>query len=88
MTKTTKQVGPQRYRETFGRYFDDFKVGDTLYGESEVIAKRESKSRPGQGIVTVKTIGLNQDGAEVCSFLRNVLVPAAGGAVEDRVENY
>jgi len=173
VTKQSKQIGPQRYRETFGRYFDDFKVGDvyehrpgktvteydnhlftlmtlnthplhfdaeyakgsefgrnlvvstytlslligmsvtdisqkaianlgmddvkctapvfagdTIYGESEVISKRESKSRPGQGIVTVKTIGLNQDGVVICSFLRNVLVPASGGAVEDRVEHY
>ena len=173
MTQNFKQVGPQRYRETFGRYFEDFRVGDiyehrpgktvtqtenhmftlltlnthplhfdvefgkatefgrnlvvstytlslligmsvtdisqkaianlgmdevkfsapvfegdTLYGESEVLAKRESKSRPGQGIVTVRTIGLNQDGVTVCSFLRNILVPAKGHAVEDQVDNY
>ena len=173
MAKNVKQVGAQRYRETFGRYFDEFQVGDvyehrpgktvteydnhlftlltlnthplhfdrefgkgtefganlvvstytlalligmsvtdisqkaianlgmnevkfsapvfagdTLYAESEVLAKRESKSRPGQGIVTVRTIGLNQDGVQVCSFLRNVLVPAEGGAVEDRLAHY
>ena len=29
-------------------------VGDTLYAESEVMEKRESKSRPDEGIVTVK----------------------------------
>src|SRR5436190_14950564 len=28
MVGTTKEVGPQRYRERFGRYFEDFKVGD------------------------------------------------------------
>ena len=28
MTVTHKQVGPQRYRETFGRYYEDFAVGD------------------------------------------------------------
>jgi acyl dehydratase len=173
LTRTVKQVGPQRYRETFGRYFEDFAVGDvyehrpgktvtqydnhqftlltlnthplhfdaefgkgtefgrnlvvstytlslligmsvtdvsqkaianlgmdevrfsapvfegdTLYAESEVVAKRESKSRPGQGIVTVRTVGRNQDGTEICSFLRNVLVPAQGQAVEDRVAHY
>ena len=173
MTKHIKQVGPQRYRESFGRYFEDFQVGDvyehrpgktvtqydnhlftlltlnthplhfdaeygkatefgrnlvvstytlslligmsvsdisqkavanlgmdevkftapvfegdTLYSESEVTAKRESKSRPGQGIVTVRTIGLNQDGVQVCGFLRNVLVPTRGNAVEDRVGHY
>ena len=173
MAHSTKQVGPQRYRETFGRYFEEFEVGDvyehrpgktltetenhlftlltlnthplhfdaefgkatefgrnlvvstytlalligmsvtdvsqkaianlgmddvkfsapvfagdTIYAESEVLAKRESKSRPGQGIVTVRTVGFNQDGVEVCSFVRNVLIPAQGHAVEDRVDNY
>ncbi len=153
------EVGPQRYRETFGRYFEDFTVGDvyehrpgrtitesdniwftlltmnthpshfdhvyaaktefrrplvnspltvailvgmsvsdvsqkavanlgwkdirmtapvfagdTLYGETEVIDKRESASRPTQGIVTVKTIGRNQDGTIVCEFLRTMLI--------------
>ena len=63
-------------------------AGDTLYAESEVLAKGESKSRPGQGIVTVRTVGFNQDGVEVCSFLRNVLIPAQGHAIEDRVGNY
>lgn len=173
MTQNIKEVGPQRYRETFGRYFEDFHVGDvyehrpgktvtqydnhlftlltlnthpmhfdaefgkasefgrnivvspytlalligmsvtdvsqkaianlgmdevkftapvfegdTIYGESEVLAKRESKSRPGQGIVTVKTIGKNQDDVMVCTFVRNVLIPATGQAVEDKVSHY
>jgi acyl dehydratase len=173
MTQNIKEVGPQRYRETFGRYFEDFHVGDvyehrpgktvtqydnhlftlltlnthpmhfdaefgkasefgknivvspytlalligmsvtdvsqkaianlgmdevkftapvfegdTIYGESEVLAKRESKSRPGQGIVTVKTIGKNQDNVMVCTFVRNVLIPAKGQAVEDKVSHY
>ena len=43
-------------------------VGDTLYAESEVIEKRESKSRPDEGIVTVKTIGKNQDSVEAVSY--------------------
>jgi itaconyl-CoA hydratase len=173
MVQQFKEVGPQRYRETFGRYFEDFVVGDvyehrpgktvteydnhlftlmtmnthpmhfdaefakasefkrnivvspytlalligmsvtdcsqkaianlgmdevkftapvfagdTIYGESEVLKKRESQSRPGQGIVTIRTIGLNQDGVQVCTFVRNMLIPARGNAVEDRVGNY
>ncbi|MCA3254181.1 MAG: MaoC family dehydratase [Alphaproteobacteria bacterium] len=153
------EVGPQRYRETFGRYFEDFVIGDvyehrpgrtitetdntwftlltmnqhpshfdnvyaaktefkrplvaspltvailvgqsvsdvsqkavanlgwkeikmtapvfagdTLYAETEVIEKRESASRPEQGLVTVKTIGKNQDGKVVCEFLRTMLI--------------
>ena len=173
MVQQWKEVGPQRYRETFGRYFEDFHVGDiyehrpgktvteydnhlftlltlnthpmhfdaefakasefkrnlvvspytlalligmsvtdcsqkaianlgmdevkftapvfagdTIYGESEVLAKRESQSRPGQGIVTILTRGFNQDGVMVCTFKRNMLIPGRGHAVEDKVGNY
>jgi len=173
MVQNWKQVGPNRYRETFGRYFEDFKIGDvyehrpgktvteydnhlftlltlnthpmhfdaefakasefgrnivvspytlalligmsvtdcsqkaianlgmdevkftapvfagdTIYGESEVLAKRESQSRPGQGIVTIVTRGFNQDGTQVCTFRRNMLIPSSGNAVEDKVGNY
>jgi itaconyl-CoA hydratase len=49
--------------------------GDTLSAESEVLQKRESESRDGQGIVTVKTTGFNQDGDNVIEFKRSVLVP-------------
>lgn len=173
MVQNWKEVGPNRYRETFGRYFEDFRVGDiyehrpgktvteydnhaftlltlnthpmhfdaefarasefkrnlvvspytlalligmsvtdcsqkaianlgmddvkftapvfagdTIYGESEVLAKRESKSRPGQGIVTIVTRGFNQDGTQVCTFRRNMLIPARGHAVEDTIGTY
>jgi acyl dehydratase len=173
MVGSIKEVGPNRYRETFGRYYEDFKegdiyehrpgktvteydnhmftlmtmnthpmhfdaefakasefkrnlvvspytlalligmsvtdcsqkaianlgmdevkftapvfAGDTIYGESEVLAKRESKSRPGQGIVTIVTRGYNQDGTMICTFKRNMLIPGKGNAVEDKVENY
>ena len=63
-------------------------AGDTIYGESEVLAKRESKSRPGQGIVTVRTIGKNQRDEVVCTFVRNALIPARGQAVEDKDPRY
>ena len=173
MVQQWKEVGPNRYRETFGRYFEDFKegdvyehrpgktvteydnhlftlmtmnthpmhfdaefaaasefkknlvvspytlailigmsvtdcsqkaianlgmdevkftapvfAGDTIYGESEVLAKRESKSRPGQGIVTIVTRGFNQRGEMVCTFKRNMLIPARGHAVEDKIGTY
>lgn len=58
-------------------------VGDTLYAESEVLEKRESKSRPTQGIVTIRTTGINQDGVKVCSFVRKMLIAKTGHAVED-----
>jgi itaconyl-CoA hydratase len=49
--------------------------GDTLYAESTVLDKRESKSRPAQGIVNVATRAWKQDGATVMTFKRSVLVP-------------
>ena len=61
-------------------------VGDTLYAESEVIELRESKSRPDDGIVTVKTLGKNQDNILVASFLRSALIPKKGKAVEDKID--
>ena len=52
--------------------------GDTVYSESEVVDKRESKSRPEVGVVTVKTIGYNQNGEVLISFRRTLLVYRAG----------
>ncbi|HKT84151.1 MAG TPA: MaoC family dehydratase [Solirubrobacterales bacterium] len=49
-------------------------AGDTLYSESEVVEKRESKSRPGQGVVKVLTRGYNQRGEVVIEFRRSVMV--------------
>ena len=61
--------------------------GDTLYAESEVLAKRESKSRPTAGIVTVKTVAHKQDGTIVMEFTRQMLIPRRGHAVDDKA-NY
>ncbi|MGJ3259372.1 MAG: MaoC family dehydratase [Rhodospirillales bacterium] len=60
--------------------------GDTLYAESEVLAVRESKSRPTQGIVTIKTVGKNQDGTVVIEFERAMLIPKRGHAVDDKAD--
>jgi itaconyl-CoA hydratase len=57
-------------------------AGDTLYAESTVLSKRESKSRPTQGIVTVSTRGVNQDGVEVMSFERTMLIYKRGHSPE------
>ena len=51
-------------------------AGDTLYARSEVLEVRRSQSRPGQGIVRVRTTGQNQRGETVITFERTVLVPA------------
>ena len=58
--------------------------GDTLYAESTVLDKRESKSRPNQGIVSVATRGWKQDGTTVMTFNRTVLVHRRGHAPQDR----
>jgi acyl dehydratase len=52
--------------------------GDTIYSRSEVLEKRESKSRPTVGIVVFKTTGLNQDGTVVIEFKRTVMVYKRG----------
>jgi len=61
-------------------------IGDTIYAESEVLAKRESKSRPTQGIVTVKTVGKKADGTQIMSFERIMLIPKRGHAVDDKAD--
>ncbi|MCB1741903.1 MAG: MaoC family dehydratase [Gammaproteobacteria bacterium] len=171
MSVTHKQVGPNRFRESFGRYFEDFEVGhiyehrpgrtitetdntwftlltmnqhplhfdveyaansefgkplvnscltlsivagmsvsdlsqktianlgwdkikltapvfagDTLYAESEILDKRESKSRPHAGIVTARTIGKKADGTQFMSFERTMLIPRRGHAVDDKAD--
>ena len=48
--------------------------GDTLYTESEVLDVRESRSRPEQGIVRVRTRGFNQHGQIVIEYARTVMV--------------
>lgn len=55
--------------------------GDTLYAETEVIAKRPSRSRPGNGVVTFEHRARNQDGELVASARRTALMlcdPDAG----------
>ncbi|UCE32944.1 MAG: MaoC family dehydratase [Burkholderiales bacterium] len=171
MVVTAKKVGENRYRETFGRYFEDFEVGDvyehrpartisetdntwftlltmnthpmhfdaeyakhsefgrcivcspltvalmvgmsvtdvsqkaianlgwreirlthplfagdTLSAESEVLDKRESKSRPHAGVVTVQTRGFNQEGTLVCVFDRTILVAKRGFENEEKAK--
>ena len=49
--------------------------GDTIYGQSTVLDKRESQSKDDRGVVVVETTGCNQDGTVVCVFRRTVMVP-------------
>jgi itaconyl-CoA hydratase len=58
-------------------------AGDTLYAVSEVLEVRPSRSRPGQGIVRVRTRGTNQRGKTVIEFERTILVYAKDAAPVD-----
>ena len=50
-------------------------AGDTVRAETEVLEKRESQSRPGFGIVTVRSRGLNQRDVVVIEFERSIMLP-------------
>ena len=54
--------------------------GDTIYSQSEVLETRESRSRPNVGLVTVRTVGFNQDGNVVMSFKRTAMIYKRGQA--------
>jgi acyl dehydratase len=52
--------------------------GDELRVESEVLEVRPSRSRPGQGMIKVRTTTLNQDGDAVQVLVANLVVPRRG----------
>ena len=49
--------------------------GDTIYGESEILETRETRSRPDRGIVYMESRAFNQDGVKVVTLRRRFLVP-------------
>jgi acyl dehydratase len=71
--KAIAALGTERLRHVAPLYH-----GDTLYGESTVVETRPSRSRPGTGIVTIDTVGRNQDDVIVCEFRRSFLAPCKG----------
>lgn len=95
---TGMSVNDISYKTVANLGWDDVRLtnpvfhGDTIYAESEVIDKRESESRPDDGIVTVETRGHKQTGEEVISFERAMLIPKeskgtpAGGSAADAAE--
>lgn len=52
--------------------------GDTIYAQSLILNKRESKSRPHMGIVEIKSTGFKQDGTVVLEYRRTILVYKRG----------
>ena len=49
--------------------------GDTLYGETQILEVRRSETKPDRGVLRVQTVGRNQDGQEVCRFVRALMLP-------------
>ncbi|WP_150466573.1 MaoC family dehydratase [Francisella sp. SYW-9] len=72
---TTHSLG--RGSANLGMYNVEFEnpvfVGDTINTVTEIISTRVSKSRPGQGIINMKTNAYNQNNRKVCSFERHLL---------------
>jgi acyl dehydratase len=54
--------------------------GETLYADSEVLEVRESRSRPGWGIVKVRQRGIKQDGTVVLVMRRSFMLPTRSAA--------
>ncbi len=52
-------------------------IGDTLYARTTILDKRESRSKNDRGIIYVETIASNQNGVDVLSFRRHVLIKKA-----------
>jgi acyl dehydratase len=52
--------------------------GDELRVETEILAARRSKSRPGYGIIRIHNVTKNQRGEVVQSFMANAMLPARG----------
>jgi acyl dehydratase len=53
--------------------------GDTLHVESEIVEIRPSRSKPDQGIVTVRSAMINQEGEAVYLLTAKLLVPRRTG---------
>ena len=77
MTKTfSKVVANLAWKNV--KFLEPVHTGDTVYAESTVLEKRESKSRPGQGITLVRTTASTADGRVVCTFERSILIYGRG----------
>jgi itaconyl-CoA hydratase len=63
-------------------------VGDTIEAESAILETRTSRSRPGEGIVSVTTRARNQHGVEVLSYRRTLLVYRRGATAPYATAGY
>ncbi|MFJ8043349.1 MaoC family dehydratase [Kitasatospora sp. NPDC096147] len=76
--RTTANLGWENIRLTHPVF-----AGDTLYAETETLAKRLSKSRDGHGIVTCRSTGTKSTGEVVVVFERSFLVPLSGHGLDE-----
>lgn len=53
-------------------------IGDTIHAETEVLEMRVSKNKPDRGVLYVETRAYNQDGAQILTLRRHVLIPRKG----------
>ena len=60
------------------RHLNPVFLNDTIYVRSKILDKRESKTKPDRGIIYVESIAYNQNGMDVLSFRRKVLVKKKG----------
>ncbi|MDG6898371.1 MAG: MaoC family dehydratase [Nitrososphaerota archaeon] len=60
------------------RFLNPVFAGDTIYAECEVTAARRSESRPGNGVVSIRTRGYNQRKEKVIEFDRDFMVRERG----------
>jgi len=60
-----------------------FSGDNTIYAESEVLSKRESRSHSTQGIVVVRTSEVKADGIVFMTYERSILVPRRGHGVTE-----
>lgn len=60
------------------RHLNPVFLNDTIYVRTKILDKRESKTKPDRGIIYVESIAYNQNGTDVLSFRRKVLVKKKG----------
>jgi acyl dehydratase len=49
-------------------------IGDTIYVRTKVLDKKESKTKSDRGVIYVESVAFNQNGIDVLSFRRHVLI--------------
>jgi len=67
-----KAIANLEYEEI--KHLNPVFLNDTISVRTKILDKRESETKPDRGIVYVETIASNQNGIDVLSFKRHVLI--------------